>query len=456
MASHDGLIKQAAKAFALGDYRHAHQLYSRAGDLLGIVIVRANLRLCERRMAQMQERGSERARLGTIDSLTEGERKKFGQPYSRVLRLSEAEELTRAHGAEIKKALQISASKGSVGALSFLEAKGLQSLPVCIFIEANGRLPDEQQWLARMNEYLSYHSQDPIELATGKDNLISRLRGTPKKIVSDGPKVSVLMPAFNSKKTLKLAATSILNQGWRNIELIIIDDASDDGTWHVCQAIAQSDNRVKVLRNAVNVGPYVSKNRALMFASGEWITGHDADDWAHPDRITSQIISAQAEQSPVAVGHMLRIRSNGEFSFLGRPTPFSPDGCKRLALISTIFDTKFLRGRLGGWDCVRFGADSELLARAEIALERPVTKTKKITMICLDEEHCLTNHPVFGLSRTSGLSGPRVEYKNAWKEWHAKLNPDEVYLPFPHLPRRYEVPSAGEIHPETLWSISRS
>ena len=84
----------------------------------------------------------------------------------------------------------------------------------------------------------------------------------------------VMMPAWNSEDTLEAAAMSILDQTWQNLELLIVDDASHDDTWAVMEILARRDERVRITRNKVNVGPYVSKNVALGHARGDWITGH--------------------------------------------------------------------------------------------------------------------------------------------------------------------------------------
>ncbi|MBY0558710.1 glycosyltransferase family 2 protein [Hyphomicrobium sp.] len=104
-----------------------------------------------------------------------------------------------------------------------------------------------------------------------------------------GPLVTVLISAFNSASSIRRATKSILNQTWRNVEVIITDDASTDETGSLIAALAQEDQRVKIRRNDRNVGPYISRNAALSVATGEFITCHDADDIAHPEKLTLQM-----------------------------------------------------------------------------------------------------------------------------------------------------------------------
>ncbi|NOG31624.1 glycosyltransferase [Halomonas sp. TBZ9] len=202
----------------------------------------------------------------------------------------------------------------------------------------------------------------------------------------------------------------------------------------------ESDSRVKVISNKVNVGPYVSKNIALKEARGDYITGHDADDWAHPQRIEKHIELIKKNGYPRAsLTHMLRMRPSGYFGSIGKVTGFSFDGAARKASISCMFERKFIKEVLGYWDSVRFGADSEMIARAEKLLGNEFKNFKQIGMICLDLETSLTNHPDHGIrSNNGGLSNSRKTYRDSWVCWHKNsLNIDNAYLDFPLKKRRY-------------------
>jgi hypothetical protein len=61
-------------------------------------------------------------------------------------------------------------------------------------------------------------------------------------------------------------------------------------------------------------------------------------------------------------------------------------------------------------------------------------------MICLDSEQSLTNHPIHGISKTTGISSVRHRYREEWTAWHARLRPTEGYLGFPQLQRKFTAP----------------
>lgn len=97
--------------------------------------------------------------------------------------------------------------------------------------------------------------------------------------------VSVLMSVYNGAPTLEKAAASVLAQTYRDLELILCDDASTDDTWRIMQRIAAQDARVTVFQNKTNRGLGASLNGCLSRAGGEYIARQDADDVSDPDRI---------------------------------------------------------------------------------------------------------------------------------------------------------------------------
>jgi len=300
----------------------------------------------------------------------------------------------------------------------------------------------EEDWLAHLNAYLAQFDVAPLVLE-GEGALLDRFATAPlPPVTGGGPLVSVIMPAFNAEGTIRAAARSILNQTWRNLELLIVDDASEDGTWTVLQQLAAADDRVKIRRNKVNVGPYVSKNFALMEAQGEWITGHDADDWAHPQRLERHIHLAIDRRSRASVCYMIRMQPDGFFGNLAKIQSFSLDGVARKASISCLFARKILKEGLGSWDSVRFGADTEMIARAENVLGEEVVPFHDISMICLDHDNSLSNHQDHGIKKVGGLSPIRKAYRDNWKKWHnTKLAPGNAFMPFPLKNRPYSAPA---------------
>jgi hypothetical protein len=300
---------------------------------------------------------------------------------------------------------------------------------------------DLSGWQDHVNRYLAHYGAAPIGLRS-EGSVMDRLACAPQPALSGGPRVSVIMPAWNAADTVERAAQSVLDQTWRNLELLIVDDCSTDATWSVLKQIAARDGRVRIRRNTVNVGPYVSKNLALTEAKGDWITGHDADDWAHPQRLELQMGHAIGREGEPVLAAMIRMRPDGFFSYFNKVGGFSSDGVNRTSSISCLFPASFLRERAGFWDSVRFGADSEMIARVEAIMGRAVRVMPVIGMICLDLDTSLTNDRVTGVSRSAGMSPMRLAYLKAYRQWHSSSEPDDLAIPFVDSERRFKAPDA--------------
>ncbi len=342
-------------------------------------------------------------------------------------------------------ASQIADEQGYQAALQFAEENvhEMQRLGLNL-LRANASLHSEKNWLRYFNAYLKPFELAPVSLSAVPGTRFSRLRVAEPLAPIQGPLISVIMPAFNAEATLRHAAQSILGQTWSNLQLIIVDDCSSDATWEIAQQIAGQDSRVLALRNAANVGPYVSKNLALRLAKGEYITGQDADDWSHPQRLARDIepILASNGQLLAVLSGMVRMNSEGEFCRFAKVGTSSIDGARRVASISLLIEAKYLRDVLGGWDSVRFGADSELIIRAEKIMGEQFARLDHIGMFCLDLDTSLTNDPAFGVSKVTGISPTRKEFRNSYMQWHASLNKDNARLPFPHVDRKFKAPLA--------------
>lgn len=92
------------------------------------------------------------------------------------------------------------------------------------------------------------------------------------------PLISVIVPVFNAQNTLNRCVNSILNQTFRNWELLLIDDGSTDKSCEICNQYAAIDKRIKVFHKE-NGGVSSARNIGLDNANGDWITFVDSDDF---------------------------------------------------------------------------------------------------------------------------------------------------------------------------------
>jgi glycosyltransferase involved in cell wall biosynthesis len=105
-------------------------------------------------------------------------------------------------------------------------------------------------------------------------------------------KISVILPAFNALAYLPQAVSSILAQSHKNLELLVIDDGSTDGTGAYLRSLR--DPRLVPVTNERNIGITESLNKAVEIASGEYIARMDADDIAMPHRLERQVAFLEA------------------------------------------------------------------------------------------------------------------------------------------------------------------
>jgi len=371
---------------------------------------------------------------------------------------------SRAGGKHILvQAARLANRESLSSALAHIEARGTEAHKHAANLLKANQAANHEEWADHVNAYLQPFDLAPIRAAPGDPSQQSgrapffRLTADPGYVVSGRDKVSVIMPAYNAERTIAHAAQSILSQTWQNLELVIVDDASTDGTWAITVEIAAKDSRVKIMRNADNVGPYVSKNTALAVISGDYLTGHDADDWAHPQRIERQIACLKSRpDTDATIAYWLRVTPNLRFEELSRAViSDSEDGAAQRALISCFFKTEAFRKKLGHWDCVRFGADRELFARAQIAMACRFHVSPVVAMLALDHETSLTCDPLHGTRRPGGISPTRQQYWASWRSWHATLTPDDTVLEFPHIDRKFTAPEAMLVGEDRLRQAAR-
>ena len=101
------------------------------------------------------------------------------------------------------------------------------------------------------------------------------------------PLISVMIPCYNSSKTLPLALASLLSQTYENWECVLVDDGSHDNPRAIVDAF--SDERIRLFRFEKNQGRGAARQQALDMAHGEYLCMLDADDWIYPSKIERQV-----------------------------------------------------------------------------------------------------------------------------------------------------------------------
>ena len=112
------------------------------------------------------------------------------------------------------------------------------------------------------------------------------------------PRVSVVVPAYNAERHLGATLDSILAQSLQEIEVLVVDDCSLDGTPALVHGAAEADPRVRYLRTSGNCGgPAGPRNLGIEAARADWVALCDADDLWHPDKLVLQLRCATEKQA---------------------------------------------------------------------------------------------------------------------------------------------------------------
>lgn len=100
------------------------------------------------------------------------------------------------------------------------------------------------------------------------------------------PLVSVIIPIYNTEKFLPLCINSVLNQTLTDIEVLLVNDGSTDGSGKICDEYACKDQRIQVI-HTLSQGVSHARNQGLETAKGEYIAFMDSDDWIETDMIAT-------------------------------------------------------------------------------------------------------------------------------------------------------------------------
>lgn len=128
-------------------------------------------------------------------------------------------------------------------------------------------------------------------------------------------KISVIIPVYNDEKYLKECLNSIIKQTYKNLEIILVDDGSTDGTAEICEHYRDKDERIRVLhKENEGIGP--SRNAGLAMATGEYVLFVDGDDWITSDHIEGLYNLLKKYNADIAVGNFEEYKQKSSmFSF---------------------------------------------------------------------------------------------------------------------------------------------
>lgn len=341
----------------------------------------------------------------------------------------------------------LAADQHTAQALWCLEAA--QESPEALMGHANATANKASAaWLQAVNTYLAGHgaaqlaaaqpqAPAPAPEADTHGLVLHQLQPatTAPGTAGAGPLVTVMMSCYNAEKTLAYAVRSVLAQTHGHFELVIVNDASTDGSAALAEQLAAQDPRIKTLHNASNLGTYVSRNTVFAQCKGTYFTTLDADDLALPDRLATQVAALEANPKWVGtLGNWVRITPAGDFVFKNWTASYLHE-----AVATLMVRREVVLETIGYWDSVRYAADTEFHHRLMKHFgAEAVHKMERPLCFALYHPDSLTMNAQTGISEDTGLSDSRRAYRDAWKRWH-QMN-KKTRIEFPARYRPFDAP----------------
>lgn len=268
-----------------------------------------------------------------------------------------------------------------------------------------------------------------VRLSESEGNLFDRLLGDnavrDDASSQDQPLVSVIVPVFNGANVLRTALRGLSKQSWQNLEILVVNDGSSDDSLAVARAAAAKDSRIRPIDLGGNQGAYPARNVGFSEARGDFVTVHDADDWAHPQKIEYQARALiEGPDLKATVSHWVRAGNDLEM------TLWRMEESWVFRNVSSLMLRASLREELGYWDRVKVNADTEyyyriLHAYGPGSVEEVLPGVPLAFGRTLLES--LTNRSATHM-RTQ-YRGVRRDYMEAAHSWHSSATePSDLYL----------------------------
>ena len=199
------------------------------------------------------------------------------------------------------------------------------------------------------------------------------------------PTVSVGLAVRNGADVIRRCIESIVSQDFKDLELVISDNASDDGTTDLLEEYARADPRIRVSVNEVNIGVHENMDRVLELSDGEFFRWISADDWLEPGSLSACVRALRASEDAIGVTTYFIIHTadgSERFEDYHGEFPSSPDPVRRFERILWFFHAGdgiydpmygvYRREALLSSHRLRPSEQTDWLLSAELALMGPI------------------------------------------------------------------------------------
>jgi glycosyltransferase involved in cell wall biosynthesis len=147
---------------------------------------------------------------------------------------------------------------------------------------------------------------------------------------TERPLVSIIVPIYNTEEYLEECLDCLVNQTLQNIEIICINDATEDNSMEIVQKFAKNSNKIKIIENEVNKGLSATRNIGIGSVNGEYISFFDSDDIIEKTAFEKLYNEAKEHDQDVIVYNIKRFNDEGEEWFeILQKNPIFPNMQKR-------------------------------------------------------------------------------------------------------------------------------
>lgn len=226
--------------------------------------------------------------------------------------------------------------------------------------------------------------------------------------------ISVIVPVYNSRRFIGACCRSILNQSYGNLEVILVDDGSEDQSLSICQRIAKQDKRIVIIATSNN-GVSVARNIGLKKATGKYLCFVDSDDLLPPKAIESLYIKITKDQADFCQGSITAICTAHNRLF----DTEKEDRCAERE------DYDAWRNVVGGlyWGPVAALYKTEIIRQHNLLFPVEVKLAEDSIFLALYLQHCgrvsTCKDHVYLYNRINAASATRQGYEEIWKWLYA-------------------------------------
>lgn len=134
--------------------------------------------------------------------------------------------------------------------------------------------------------------------------------------------ISVIIPVYNVEKYIAQCIESVINQTYRDLEIIVVNDATPDNSMAIVEEYAAKDSRIHIINNPRNLGLMTTRKNGFEFATGKYLMFVDSDDYLPLNAIETLYNAIVSDDYDMAVGKMEVLYENGDVKYLINALPF--------------------------------------------------------------------------------------------------------------------------------------